>query len=81
MKLFINTLLGECYEIDVENTATIYDVKHTIFQNFTIPVEIQKLIFAGKFLEDERSLGEYNIQCATCLYLVLPKRTIKSARK
>lgn len=81
MKLLIRTLLGECYEINVEKTTTIYEVKHIIFQNFNIPVEIQKLIFAGKFIEDEKSLGEYNIQCSTCLYLVTPKRKIKSARK
>jgi large subunit ribosomal protein L40e len=81
MFIFIKTLTGRTLSLDVQPTETILALKTKIFERDNVPVAQQKLIFAGKQLDDEKTLADLNIQKETVLHLVLATSVSRASSK
>merc|ERR1711939_731406 len=74
MTLFVKTLTGKTVTIHAFSTTTILEFKHLVQDKEGIPVDQQRIIYAGKQLEDQRTLLEANLVTEEVLHLVLRLR-------
>lgn len=78
MQIFIKTLTGNTITIgeahNLHENTTIAELKQTICELQSIPIDQQRLVFNGKQLEDGNSLKDYNIGTDSTIHLVLRLR-------
>lgn len=73
-QIIVKNLTGKSIPLDVQSTTKISEIKQMINSKENIPVDQQRLIFSGKQLEDNNTLGDYAISEAATLHLVLRLR-------
>ena len=74
MQIFIKTLNGKTLVLDVEPHDTVYNVKSKIEEKIGTPIDQQRMVQAGKLLENGSTLLAYNITKESMLHLVLKLR-------
>uniref|UniRef100_A0A8R7VGN4 Ubiquitin-like domain-containing protein n=2 Tax=Triticum urartu TaxID=4572 RepID=A0A8R7VGN4_TRIUA len=70
MKIFVKMLRGNVISLEVGRSDTVGSVKVKLYELDGMPPRQQRLIFAGKQLEDHRTLADYNIHMECTIQLV-----------
>lgn len=74
MQIFVKSLNGQCYTLEVTEDESIKIVKFKLKKVAGVPIDQQRLIYYGKQLDDCYTLKDYNILKESTLHLVLRTR-------
>ena len=78
MKIKVKSLTGKKYDLDVNYSDSIKNIKDLIREKAEIPKEKPiRLIYAGKELDDDKILDDYNISNNSTIHLVTTPKTVK----
>ena len=78
MKINVKSLVGKTYDLEVNDSDTIKNIKDLIKEKAEIPSEKPiRLIFAGKELDDDKKLYSYNISNNSTIHLLTTPKTVK----
>ena len=72
--VYVKTLTGKHFDLRISSSSNIYELKHLIQESHGYPIDQQRLIFAGRQLEDRMTLFEYYISDSSTIHLVLRLR-------
>lgn len=61
IQIFIKKIKNKAFAVNIDNEEPVLELKKKITQKLGIETNEQRLIFAGKELEDEKDLQEYDI--------------------
>lgn len=79
MKLLVKSLTGGNFHLDVETTDSVSAVKRKIEESQGFAAENQKLIYSGKILSDDKTMGEYEIKEKDFLVVMVSKPKAKKS--
>ena len=71
MQIFVKNVTGKCITLDVDYNDTVADVKAMVQDREGVPPEQQSLVFAGKTLEDGRTLASEGEHSSSLLLLAM----------
>ncbi|KAE8650141.1 hypothetical protein Csa_010182 [Cucumis sativus] len=71
MQIFVKTFDGKVLSLDLEPTATIEGLKAKLEAKYGVRADSQNIVYAGKVLENHKTLAENNIKNDSALYLVI----------
>lgn len=80
--LFIKSLCGEVLTLEVPISTSVLEVKQMIYEHYCIPIAEQKLLYVGRFMEDSKTIADYNVILSTHIHLLTttyakrPKRAL-----
>jgi ubiquitin-large subunit ribosomal protein L40e len=74
MTIFVKTLTKESEAYKVSSSDTIYALKELIQEREGIPADQINFVFAGRKLENNRTVADYNIQKESTLHMILRLR-------
>jgi hypothetical protein len=70
-QIFVKSINGKSRTLDVNATDSIASIKQQMAEKEGVSAEEQRLIFAGKNLDDTKTLQDYNINAESTIHLVL----------
>lgn len=70
-QIFVKSITGQTRTIEVQNTDTVRSIKEKISEKEGVSADQQRLIFAGKNLEDDKQVQDYNLGKDSTIHLVL----------
>jgi ubiquitin len=74
MQIFVKTLVGKRIEVSVDASETVQQLKRILQEKEGIDADQMKLIYAGKNMNEDQTVGSYNITAGNQIHMVIQLR-------